>query len=244
VSESRTITLNGRKTPYRLARSARRRTIGLQVGRDGLVVRAPAAAGLSRIERAVTSREDWICGKLEAWAARPSRPAPRFETGDRLPWLGRDLRLEVRALARGARTRVDRDGEMLGVRLDPALAGELRAATARRALERWYRREAEAAFAPRLARFAEALGRPAPRLIVRSHKARWGSCDPRGVIRMNWRLVGAEDALIDYVCAHEAAHLVEANHSSAFWAVVEALIPDHKARRRRLRDTEGLIAPF
>lgn len=244
MSESRTIVLNGRELPYTLKRSARRRTIGFQIDQHGLSVRAPDHVRVGRIERALRQRESWITEKLTAWRARPQRPAPAFATGDALPFLGRDLSLRVIDLEKGVRTQVERDGDVLTVRVDPDLAGELRAATVKRALTRWYKRQAEQVYAPLLAGHARTLGKPAPKLIVRQQERRWGSCDSSGVIRMNWRLIGAEERLIDYVCAHEAAHLVEPNHSAAFWRVVAGLTPDYRDREKQLREQQFLIVPF
>jgi predicted metal-dependent hydrolase len=72
-------------------------------------------------------------------------------------------------------------------------------------------------------------------------RTEWGSCNHRGEIRLNWRLVHLPPRLAQYVAAHEVAHLVELNHSPRFWAVVEALFPDHAAARRALGDWTALL---
>ena len=69
-----------------------------------------------------------------------------------------------------------------------------------------------------------------------------GSCNQRGEIRLNWRLVQLPEALADYVVAHEVAHLIELNHSARFWSVVERLLPGHASRRRALEDWTALLA--
>ena len=97
---------------------------------------------------------------------------------------------------------------------------------------------------PKVEAYAEQLGRSVSQVMVRDQKRRWGSCAPDGTIRLNWRLMGFPESLIDYVCAHEAAHLVEANHSPAYWAVVESVMPDWKARRKQMRDQADQWVPF
>ena len=72
-------------------------------------------------------------------------------------------------------------------------------------------------------------------------RSEWGSCNARGEIRLNWRLVQLPPALAEYVVAHEVAHLVELNHSPRFWAIVETLMPGHAALRRELEDWTALL---
>ena len=79
---------------------------------------------------------------------------------------------------------------------------------------------------------------------LRAHAARseWGSCNAKGEIRLNWRLVQLPPMLAEYVVAHEVAHMVELNHSARFWALVESLLPGHAALRRDLDDWTALLA--
>lgn len=227
------IELDGRAVDFTLRRSARR-TIGFTISRDGLTVAAPKRASEREIRRGLESKAGWILAKLDAWASRPAPRELAFETGEALPWLGGELHLVLRG--EGVRTTVRRDGATLIVRHDPDLAGELRRRTLGQALQRFYKREGSALMTPRVEHYADQLGCPVRKVIVRDQKRRWGSCAPDGTIRLNWRLMGFPEALIDYVCAHEAAHMVEANHSPAYWRVVESLMPDWKPRRQRMRD--------
>ena len=80
------------------------------------------------------------------------------------------------------------------------------------------------------------LGRPFARLSLRDTRSRWGSCSAEGNLMLSWRLVMAPPAVLDYVAAHEVAHLVELNHSPRFWALVERLCPDHATQRRWLAE--------
>lgn len=233
MSDRRSITLEGRDIAFTLRRSDRR-TIGFSVGRDGLKVTAPRRVSEREIGRALESRSGWILSKLDAWANRPAVRELRLEDGARLPWLGGEL--ELRLLGEGVRTTVRRESEFLLVRHDPALAGDLRSRTLTAALQRHYRREGEALMTPKVEAYAARVGRPLKAVQVRDQKRRWGSCAADGTIRLNWRLMGFPEDLIDYVCAHEAAHLVEHNHSPAYWRVVAGLMPDWKHRRQRMRE--------
>ena len=107
---------------------------------------------------------------------------------------------------------------------------------------RWLRDEAWTLVAPRVADYARELAARRPPLRLSNARSEWGSCNARGEIRLNWRLVQLPPALAEYVVAHEVAHLVELNHSPRFWALVEPLMPGHAALRRELEDWTALLA--
>ena len=84
-------------------------------------------------------------------------------------------------------------------------------------------------------RYCGELGRPFRRISLRDTRSRWGSCTADGALMYSWRLIMAPPAVLDYVAAHEVAHLAEMNHSPAFWAVVAGLMPEYKSHRQWLR---------
>jgi predicted metal-dependent hydrolase len=241
--EHHEITLHGRVIPYRLRRS-KRRSVGLMIDHSGLTVAAPARISTQEITASLQGKASWVLAKLDKWEDVAPPETRRMESGTRLPLLGRDLELQIVAHPTRARTKVEGTEARLTVEIDRHLHGEMKANTIRKGLERWYRRQAEIDFPPRVENYAKQLGHHPSKIVIRSQKRRWGSCDSKGIIRLNWRLIGASPELIDYVCAHEVAHLVEANHSPAFWAVVEKMMPDWKARRQRLNATAGKFVPF
>ncbi|MFD1510022.1 M48 family metallopeptidase [Lacimonas salitolerans] len=85
-------------------------------------------------------------------------------------------------------------------------------------------------------RYAGTLGRPYARITLRDTRSRWGSCTADAGLMFSWRLVMAPEPVLDYVAAHEVAHLAEMNHSAAFWAVVHRLYGDHRTARGWLRE--------
>lgn len=108
-------------------------------------------------------------------------------------------------------------------------------------LQGWLRTLARDRLAEASDRYAFALGRPYTRLTLRDTRSRWGSCTADGALMYSWRLVLAPPEVLDYVAAHEVAHLAEMNHSRAFWSVVERLYGDWRAPRRWLRDEGGAL---
>ncbi|MDR1350939.1 MAG: M48 family metallopeptidase [Zoogloeaceae bacterium] len=220
-AEQRQIELQGEIVDYCLVRSVRR-SIGLSINQRGLRVGAPLAASLARIESLLRQQGDWVREKLARWRVHS---ALTLDVGSECLWLG-----QPRLLRRAAgRVHQCRDGQLeLVARADePDLAA---------AFIRFCKARARPWFLPRLAHYAGCLGVPTPPLILSSARSRWGSCNAQGEIRLSWRLMQFDPALIDYVVAHEIAHLKAMNHSPQFWAIVEQLYPDWRAARFTIRN--------
>jgi predicted metal-dependent hydrolase len=109
----------------------------------------------------------------------------------------------------------------------------------------WLKAAALALFHERIAVFAPALAVEPPAVGLSSAASQWGSCtrsaDGCGRVLLHWKLVHFEAPLVDYVVAHELAHLRHMNHSTAFWRLVEAVYPGHRAARRALRERGHLL---
>lgn len=234
---------------YALAR-ARRRTIGFVVNAEGLAVRAPAAATLLAIDAALQSKAGWIVRKLaqaQAQQARAAQVRIDWQDGALLPYLGAWLRvrLDVHASAAGTLQVLAQGCAAPGETLAPtapryelriALAAGADAAALRAAVQAWLQRQARAHFAARLDHFAPLLGVQWRTLALSSARTRWGTAKSDGSIRLNWRLLHHRPAVIDYVVAHELAHLRVMDHSARFWRTVASVVPDHAQLRRRLYD--------
>ena len=221
-----TIALGERIVPYVLRR-ARRRTIGLTVDHRGLRVGAPPRTSLREVEALIRRHGDWVAQKLDAWKERRQPQALAIADGARLPLLGKTLTLR---LALGSNRALWNESA------EPTLTLLLRApADGGRLLEKALRDKARALFAERLAHYAARLALPVPPLALSAARTRWGSCSTRSGIRLNWRLIHFPPAIVDYVVAHELAHLREMNHSPRFWAVVAQLFPDYQAARAELK---------
>ncbi len=230
----RRIALGERLVDYRLRR-ARRRTIGLTIDRRGLSVGAPLRASLGEIEGLIRQHADWVARKLDEWRARPEARTLTLADGINLPVLGRAVTLR---LMPGN----DQTAWIAPESAAPTLAlGPRRPEEAPALLEQALRERAHAHFIDRLVFFTARLGLPVPPFALSSARTRWGSCSRTSGIRLNWRLIHFPPAVIDYVVAHEVAHLLEMNHSPRFWAVVERLCPGHAAVRAELRQLAGTL---
>jgi hypothetical protein len=221
---ARSITLDGQPVAYHLRRS-RRRTIGLSIDQRGLRVGAPAQARVGDIEALIREHRRWVLDKLAAWRERPAPPRAEVSHGSTIVAFGTPLTAAIRTARRAA---WHIDGEVLHLAVPAAVDSS-------EVLKNALREHARSVFAGRLAHYAPRLGVPTPPLRLSSARTRWGSCSHRGGISLNWRLVFMPLPVVDYVVAHELAHLREMNHSPRFWAVVEQLCPEWRTRRVELR---------
>jgi len=195
---------------YNLSRS-RRKTASLRV-RDGEVeVRAPLRMPKREIDRFVMDNADWITQRLTV-ALKKKEFAPDY--GSKL-------------LFRGAEHEISRES---GAVFHVPAGADIKAACVR-----IYKALAKPHIAGRAAFFAERMRVEPSAVKINSAMKRWGSCSSRGSLNFSWRIMMADDAVIDYVVVHELAHLVEMNHSPRFWAVVAGVLPDYSKRRARLR---------
>jgi predicted metal-dependent hydrolase len=229
------VQLSGQTVPYELQR-ARRSSIGFAVGPEGLRVRAPRWVNLTDIEKALLSKGDWILRQLGHQQQRQQQQAlmrVNWGEGASLPYLGAPLRVERGAITQLVPARDETPARLL-LRL-PAVAQE---SQWRDATQAWLQQQARQLFAERLTFFAEQAGVATPRLRLSSAKGRWGSASSQGVVSLNWRLMHFSQALIDYVVAHEVAHLREMNHGPRFWALVGELMPGFEDRREALKKVE------
>jgi hypothetical protein len=216
--------------------SSRRRTVGITVRRDGtLLVAAPVRTSERRLEEVVRSKLPWIRRKLAEFEALGPPPEPRqVVAGELFPYLGRDHPLVLadrpaHPVALGAH----------GLEVDRALDGDARAAVVA-----WYQARAREYLEAAVARFAPLVDTAPAAVVVRDlGKRRWGVCDHGArTVTFHWQLATQEPDLIDYVVVHELTHLHEPNHGPAFWRRVESVMPDCKARRRRLsRNGDALV---
>ncbi len=240
---AREIRLNDHIVAYALKR-ARRRSIGFIVGTEGLSVNAPKWVGVHDIETALHGKARWILRKLQEQQERAQRLRSAkvdWRDGTSLPFLGEPVIVVLDPRATGAV--LNTQGEALPgvprIALHVGLPHGAAPEQIRDAVQSWLQRQARRIFEARCAHFAQQLNVRVTRLSLSSAQTRWGSASAGGSIRLNWRLVHFAMASIDYVVAHELAHLREMNHSPRFWDVVRSVLPDYEQARGSLKD--GLL---
>lgn len=216
--------LDGRKVAVAVRVSARARRYRLSIPSDGRpVLTVPKHGRWGEAAAFLERQTGWLAARL----ARATPPVT-FADGALVPLRDRPHRIVATGALRGRVAAAEEGGE--AILLVPGAPPH----QARRLVD-WLKAEARRDLQARVAVHAARLGVTVQAITVRSQATRWGSCSSRGRLSFNWRLILAPDFVLDYVAAHEVAHLVEMNHSPAFWATVSRTLPDMARGRVWLR---------
>jgi predicted metal-dependent hydrolase len=232
--------LDGHVVGYEFRR-ARRRTIGFSVATEGLVVSAPRWVPQGEVESALQEKARWILRKLQEQDERARTIAAQrvdWRDGTSIPFLGETVIvvLDPRTSGSVLHTAADTLPGVPRLTLHVGLPSQASADQIRDAVQSWLQRQAKRLFEERCRHFAQQLGVRWTRLSLSSAATRWGSASADGAIRLHWRLIHFALPTIDYVVAHELAHLRVMDHSPRFWDVVRSVIPDVERLRDGLRD--------
>ncbi|MCL2632565.1 MAG: M48 family metallopeptidase [Coriobacteriia bacterium] len=212
---------------YTLIRS-RRRTVALYVRDHGVEVRAPLLMPVSEIDSFVASKERWIADKLAKVEERiAARESFSLDYGDLVLYRGRLFSVVARE---GVKVGFDDDCFFVPPGLEPDQMIS--------ACVQVYRMLAKRYLVERPQHFAGVMGVAPAAVRVSGAHSRWGSCSAKGSINYSWRLIMADDDVIDYVIVHELVHLAEMNHSARFWQEVEGVLPDYRDRKARLQELQ------
>jgi predicted metal-dependent hydrolase len=204
----------------RVSLRARRIALRVDAAERKIELVLPAGVPASHGLRFLDTKRVWIAARLAAL------PQPvLFADGVVVPVLGIPHRIR-RVDGASAPPVAIRDGE-IRVHGDPGHIG--------RRVQDHLTRMARNEFADRARRAAARIGRKVTRVAVRDTKSRWGSCSGQGNLSFCWRLIFAPEWVVDYVVAHEVAHLIEMNHGPRFWRLVDSLSPDSMAARAWLK---------
>lgn len=230
------ITLNEKPLKFSVLRSRRRkRTIALGIEPTGeVLVRAPFHIPHSRLIEVVESKRGWIIKKLRSLDNISPVVKKEFVSGESFPYLGRHLRLKIRQGHHTNKPVVNIGRGRLEVLLNTASNG-IRIEEIKGAVVFWYKTQAARYIPERVKIYAKKMGLAEPTILIRNQQKIWGSCNAKGVLRFNWRMMMAPVSLIDYVVVHELCHLKHKNHAVPFWKYLHTIMPDYEKRKEALR---------
>lgn len=216
--------IDGRPLEVLVRVSTRARNYRLSIPHAGApVLTVPHYGRWSEAQAFLDRQGAWLAARLK----RAAKPVS-FTAGSVIPLRGVAHRIRATGRVRGSvEISAGDNGPLLMVPGDP----EHRA----RRLTDWLKGEAQQALEARSKVHAKKLRVAVRSVSTRNQSTRWGSCSSSGNLNYNWRLILAPEFVLDYVAAHEVAHLLEMNHSSAFWAVVKRALPDMERGRAWLR---------
>lgn len=214
---------------YSVKRSPKRTKVTITIERDRrVVVHAPSHAPDDAIMRIVEAKRYWIYKKTrhrQKYTKRPHPPGKELVSGESALYLGRSYRIEV----------VDEETECIRFNQRFLIPSSL-ASHKKDAMREWYIARAKERILPHVEKQARELGVSFGQARIVDSRYRWGSCTVRDNINLNWRLIKAPAFVIDYVIAHELAHLLELNHTPRFWNIVKTQVPTMDKARGWLRE--------
>ena len=226
IDKNQTLTLTspaGQEIPVRIEINPRAKRLILRLDekkREAVAI-APSKRLVSDAARFASERVEWIEARLDLLP-----PEVRLKAGDRFMLRGRDCEITLEGEGRRARL-ID------GTPLKLCLPGE--PDTVGRRAERFLRKLAKEELSEAVETYCACLGVEARRVTVKDTRSRWGSCTSDGRLAFSWRLIMAPVEVLEYVAAHECAHLLEMNHSARFWSHVARCRPGWKKERAWLK---------
>lgn len=222
---------------YQTIRSRKRKTAAIHIDQRGVVVRVPHWVDDDWVDNWVLSKRDWIVKAQEKYRANVEAFCLKIEPYAPFPYLGEMYPIQWAVESRVAVSLQDRQLQIsLNKRSVKPIEEQVRAA-----LVSWYKQAAESYLTALIQAQAERMGLTYSLLKIKGFKRRWGSCDSRKVISLNWKLIFCDPALIEYVVIHELAHLIHLNHSKDFWNLVAEYCPEWKVRKEQIQMCSGWI---
>lgn len=183
----------------------------------------PKSLPKAEIERVVLKKSRWIAEKLNFQnQINPLQPK-QFTHGEVFSCLGQDYPLEI---AQGSSPRIQlHQNQLLAIVRDKQADNSL---LIKSLLIRWYQEQAAAKLLEKTQQYAKIIGVTPASIVVKTFKARWGSCSAKGDIHYNWKIIIAPHSVVDYVVVHELCHILHHNHSPQFWKAVEFYMPTYR----------------
>jgi len=224
--------------PIQVNRTRRQKTAEFSL-RDGQVrVLVPDRLSNAEINRLIQRRMPWIREKMRQQESAPRMHPKEYVSGESFAYLGRNYRLKiVQDVEEGVKLKSggfvvsisgERDSEERGKRVHDLL-------------ERWYVDHALDRLQEKIDRYGRIMDVTPASIFVKGYRSRWGSCTHTGNIGFNWRIIIAPHTIVDYVVVHELGHILQHDHSDAFWLLVRRVIPDFQERRRWLKEHGHLL---
>ena len=209
----------------------KRKTVGIYIrDRDEVYVevRAPFKMPKKEVDRVVALKEKWISEHISKTLKRAEqRDSFTLTYGDSVTYMGKNYPI------------VAKDGDRVGFDYESFyIPPDLTDREVKEACVAIYRLLAKKDLTKKTLDFGAQMSVTPNAIKINSANRRWGSCSSKKSINFSWRLIMADEDVVDYVVVHELAHIVELNHSDRFWAIVGSILPDYKKRQRKLKELQ------
>lgn len=219
--------------PANIYRS-RRRTLAIYIDPAGqLIVKAPTGMSDRKVFDFVKAKAAWIAAR-QAQILKNSFINRSVASYNSYFFLGLEV---LPVISNNVRQITRSDGALL-------IPAKLDQTKIQKKVEKWFKDNAKIIIAERASYFSQVLKLKSSAVMTNNNKTRWGSCSKSGVIALNWRAVMLKPELLDYIIVHEFCHLLEFNHTTNFWAVVQTILPNWKSLRAHLKQMGWLLQLF
>lgn len=211
---------------------SKRKTFSIQIDEEGeLTVRAPEDANMNEILDILSEKRSWIVKKKKE-AKKKQKREYTFTPGEYYFFLGKTypLRYDINS------------GKALSFDGESFITSSDNPEVIKRQFERWYKDKAKKIIVHITAKYSEQISEKYKKVKLSSAKTRWGSCSNKKNINISWRLVLAPLPVLDYVIAHEVAHLKYMDHSKRFWKLVYQMVPEYEKYKAWLKDNGHLLS--
>jgi len=217
---------------------SKRKTYALHIVGKVLQIRVPNRVRDRKIVEILETKERWIRNKAFQLQTQPIKREREFINGESFSFLGRNLKLKV---LEGGKVGTQLIDNYLMTTVRTSEIGDLRKSRIKTYIEKWYVKEAHIRLEEKVIRYSKIIGVSPREMKVRNYKSRWGSCDNKGRLTFNFHLIKAPHSIVDYVVIHELCHMIQANHSKAFWNVVNKFDPSFKNHKKWLKENGNLL---
>lgn len=231
-----------------IVKTRRKKSIGIKSNAQSLELHVPQHLSDRALRKVLDSHIGWITQRVNGF--RVSKPSLfEFQIGDKVLFQGEPYTFSIQTPEDLKNIRIECVSEQFRVtapikRWMKFESIETQQAWLKSHLQNWFKQQAQDYFAKHLPIYASQIGVTAKAIQVKSYKSRWGSCYPDGRIQFNWRLLQAPTWVIDYVIVHELCHLQHANHSAAFWNLVEKHYPQTQQAKKWLKENQSTLIHF
>ncbi len=232
MNEQRSIQLDNRKIKY-IVNRRKRKTIGISITIDeGLKIATPLHLTERQIQEVIQKKASWILKKLDA-LEKLDTTKKEYENGEKFLYLGKEYILNKIKISDMVMPRIDiEDTHIMIYGSSDTLAQKN---MMKKIIISWYIEQANHILPERMKLLCEKTKIYPEKVRIKDQRSRFGSCSTKRNINLNWRLIMAPMEVLDYVIVHELCHLNEMNHSKAFWALVESIVPEYKKHREWLK---------
>lgn len=230
----------------------RKRTITLKItGPNHVTILSPIRTSLSQLRLFLDQKKMWIREKLISMREQEKNTALQLITGEKIPYLGEQYVLRINSFNLTTHSEVckkvsiiycdDFNNELIVNISSVSISEDERYQQVYLHLVNWFKQAATNKVAERIAFWSKALNLFPKKWKITSASKRWGSCNANNHININWRIIFAPLAQLDYIIVHELCHIMHKHHQTQFWDLVSTVIPDYKQRKKILHDLEPLI---